>query len=393
MAANNLTFEQSAAFLTDLYEQATGLKAMAVTDTASFTTVAQTVLKTGYDNVINAISQVLSRTIFSVRPYTAKFKGIMVDNERFGGWVRKINYIDKPIVNEESYPLTDGQSYDPWVIRKPEVVQTNFYGGQRYEDFITMFTWQLDVAFSGPDEFSRWAAGVFQNINDKLEQFREAEARSTLINFIAGKNAGDSGNVINVLQQYYNETGTTLTPANMYADGNYVPFAKWLYSYVDRLTQLLSERSAKYHINLTGKTIMRHTPADKLKGYMSARTLTAINSIALPSLFGADRLKMIDWESVNYWQSIDSPESINATPTYLQADGTLATGTAQAIDNVMGVLFDEEALGLTIINEIMAASPLNPRTLSTNYYWHMVSRTYNDFTENGLVLVADTVTP
>ena len=102
---------------------------------------------------------------------------------------------------------------------------------------------------------------------------------------------------------------------------------------------------------------------------------------------------MIDWESVNYWQSIDSPESINATPTYLQADGTLATGTAQAIDNVMGVLFDEEALGLTIINEIMAASPLNPRTLSTNYYWHMVSRTYNDFTENGLVLVADTVTP
>jgi hypothetical protein len=393
MAANNLTFEQSAAFLTDLYEQATGLKAMAVTDTASFTTVAQTVLKTGYDNVINAISQVLSRTIFSVRPYTAKFKGIMVDNERFGGWVRKINYIDKPVVNEESYPLTDGQSYDPWVIRKPEVVQTNFYGGQRYEDFITMFTWQLDVAFSGPDEFSRWAAGVFQNINDKLEQFREAEARSTLINFIAGKNAGDTGNVINVLQQYYNETGTTLTPANMYADGNYVPFAKWLYSYVDRLTQLLSERSAKYHINLTGKTIMRHTPADRLKGYMSARTLTAINSIALPSLFGADRLRMIDWESVNYWQSIDSPESINATPTYLQADGTLATGTAQVIDNVMGVLFDEEALGLTIINEIMAASPLNPRTLSTNYYWHMVSRTYNDFTENGIVLVADTVTP
>ena len=81
MAANNLTFEQSAAFLNDLYEQATGQKALAVTDTASFTTVAQTVLKTGYDNVISAISQVLSRTIFSVRPYTAKFKGIMVDNE------------------------------------------------------------------------------------------------------------------------------------------------------------------------------------------------------------------------------------------------------------------------------------------------------------------------
>ena len=393
MAANNLTFEQSAAFLNDLYEQATGQKALAVTDTASFTTVAQTVLKTGYDNVISAISQVLSRTIFSVRPYTAKFKGIMVDNERYGGWVRKINYIDKPVVNEESYPLTDGQSYDPWVIRKPEVLQTNFYGGQRYEDFITMFTWQLDVAFSGPEEFSRWAAGVFQNINDKLEQFKEAESRSTLINFIAGKNANDSANVVNVLQQYYNETGTTLTPANMYADGNYVPFTKWLYSYVNRMTQLMSERSEKFHINITGKPIMRHTPADRLKAYMSARTMTAIDSIALPSVFGADRLKMIDWESVNYWQNIDAPESIIATPVALKADGTLETAAQQSIDNVVGVLFDEEALGLTIINEIMAASPLNPRTLSTNYYWHMVSRTYNDFTENGLVLIADTVTP
>lgn len=393
MAANNLTFEQSAAFLNDLYEQATGQKALAVTDTASFTTVAQTVLKTGYDNVINAISQVLSRTIFSVRPYTAKFKGIMVDNERYGGWVRKINYIDKPVVNEESYPLTDGQSYDPWVIRKPDVLQTNFYGGQRYEDYITIFTWQLDVAFSSPEEFARWAAGVFQNIEDKLEQFKEAESRSTLINFVAGKNANDSANVINVLQQYYNETGTTLTPANMYADGNYVPFTKWLYSYVNRMTQLMSERSEKFHINITGKPIMRHTPADKLKAYMSARAMTAIDSIALPSVFGADRLKMIDWESVNYWQNIDSPESIIATPVVLKAEGTLETAAQQSIDNLVGVLFDEEALGLTIINETMAASGLNARTLSTNYYWHMASRTYNDFTENGLVLIADTVTP
>lgn len=393
MAANNLTFEQSAAFLTDLYEQASGQKAIAVTDTASFTTVAQATLKTGYDNVINAISQVLSRTIFSVRPYTAKFKGIMVDNQRFGGWVRKINYVDKDVVNEESYPLTDGQSYDPWVIRKPEVLQTNFYGGHRYEDFITMFTWQLDVAFSGPDEFSRWAAGVFQNINDKLEQIRESEARSCLINFMAGKQAGDSTNVINVLQVYKNETGTVLTPANMYAEANYVPFAKWLYSYVNRLTELLSERSTKYHINVTNKELHRHTPADRLKAYMSARAMTAIESVVMPTVFNADKLKMIDWESVNYWQAINSPEQIIATPTYLQANGSLTTAeSAVTMNNVMGVLFDEEALGLTFIYDQMAASPLNPRTMTTNYYWHVASRTYNDFTENGIVLVAATTT-
>ena len=73
MAVNNLTFEQSAALLTDLYEQATGQKSLSPVDTATFTTVAQAVLKTGYDTVIESISQVLNRTIFSIRPYTAKF--------------------------------------------------------------------------------------------------------------------------------------------------------------------------------------------------------------------------------------------------------------------------------------------------------------------------------
>ena len=129
MAANNLTFEQSAAFLTDLYEQASGKSIGAVT-TANFVTVAQATLKTGYDNVISSISQVLSRTIFSVRPYSAKFKGLMVDNQRFGDIVRKINYVDRDIEDDNRLPLTDGASVDPWEIKKPEVLQTNWYGGE-----------------------------------------------------------------------------------------------------------------------------------------------------------------------------------------------------------------------------------------------------------------------
>lgn len=393
MAANNLTFEQSAAFLTDLYEQASGQKAIAVTDTASFVTVAQLTLKTGYDNVVNAISQVLSRTIFSIRPYTARFSGIQVDAQRWGGIVRKINYVDKDIENDQRLPLTDNTSVDMYTIKKPEPVQTNFYGGETYQQHITIFRDQLDVAFSSADEFSRFVSGVMQNIMDQLEMVREAESRAALINFITGKQVGDSANVINVLQEYYNQTGTQLTPANMYSDANYIPFAKWLYAYINGLTRLLAERSTKYHINITGKEIHRHTPADRLKAYMSARALDAINSIALPSVFGADRLNMIDFEGVSYWQNIDDPETVIATPTYLAADGSLTTGASTTVDNIIGLLFDEEALGMTRINEWMMATPWNAAGGYVNYYWHFTQRIWNDFTENGIVLVADTVTP
>lgn len=389
MAANNLTFEQSAAFLTDLYEQASG-KSISGVNTSNFVTVAQATLKTGYDNVISAISQVLSRTIFSVRPYSAKFAGLMVDNQRYGDIVRKINYVDKDIEDDDRLPLTEGASVDMYEIKKPEILQTNWYGGTTYQQHITIFRDQLDVAFSSAEEFGRFISGVMQNISDQMEQIKEAESRAVLANFIAGKSAA-SNNVINVLQQYYNETGTTLTPGTMFADSNYVAFAKWLYSYVNRLTDQLAERTTYYHINVTGKEIHRHTPADRLKMYMSAKSAEAIKSIALPSVYGADRLKMIDFESVVYWQALTSPEQIVATPTYLATDGTLTTGSSTTVSNIIGFLFDEEAAGLTLINEWMGETPFNVRGGYSNIYWHFTTRLWNDFTENAVVLIADTV--
>lgn len=392
MAVNNLTFEQSAALLTDLYEQATGQKALSPVDTATFTTVAQAVLKTGYDTVIESISQVLNRTIFSIRPYTATFNGIFVDAERWGNITRKINFVDGDVENDEREPLTDGQSVDMYKINKPKVLQTNFYGFNKYQRHITLFRDQLDVAFTNAEEFGRFMAGVMQNMLDQLEQIKEAEARSCLANFIVGKVNVDNG-VINVLQEYYNETGVELTPATMYTETYYIPFVKWFYGYVNRLTLMLSERSEKYHINVTGKEIMRHTPADMLKAYISARMMTSIDSVALPSIFGADRLKMIDWESVNYWQSIDTPESVYTKATVLQADGTLKTmEAASLVSNVIGVLFDRDALGITRKSEWTANTPFNAAGGYSNLYYHFSYQSWNDFTENGLILVADTVT-
>lgn len=394
MASNNLTFEQASAFLTDLYEQASGATSpISVTDTASFVTVAQATLKTGYDNVIGAISQVLGRTIFSVRPYTAKFAGLNVDAQRYGDITRKINFIDGDIENDERLPLVDGGSVDMYEINKPKVLQTNFYGGETYQRHITIFRDQLDTAFQSYEEFARFISGVMQNVMDQLEQIKEAESRAALVNFIAGKNVGDSANCINVLQAYYDETGVTLTPATLFADTNFIPFSKWLYSFINGLMRKMAERTTKFHINVTGKEVHRHTPADRMKAYMSARYLDSIDSVTLPSVFGADRLKMIDWEAVTYWQNIEDPEAIDATPIYLANDGSLTTGAEQNISGIVGLLFDEDAIGITRINEWSERTPFNAAGGYSNIYWHFTHKIWNDFSENAVVLYADTVTP
>lgn len=390
MSVNTMGFEQAAALLNGIYHQATGSTALVATSTADFVSQANAVLQTGYDKVSNSISSVLSRTIFSVRPYSAKFTGIQVDSNRWGNHVRKINYIDQDVVNDDRYGLTDGQSVDMYTVRKPKVLQTNFYGAQTYEDYVTIYRDQLDTAFTGPEQFAQFLSGVMQNMTDKLEQFREGQRRETLLNFIGGKLAHDTGNVIHLLDEYQTRTGVNLTPQTVYAPANFAPFIKWLYGYIEALSGLMSNRSIKYHMNITGKEIMRHTPKDRMKAFVNSQFAAAIGPEALSSVFQLSQMGEIGWESVDFWQSIDSPMAINITPNYLDVtDGSVKVATAQTEDQVLGIMFDEEAMGLADKSTWMNATPFNARGGYYNNWWHVTVQSWNDLTENAVVLLLD----
>ena len=399
MSVNTMTFEQSAAFLTDLYKEATGqYPAIQITNTADFTTVGTTLAQGGYDPIIGALTQVLARTIFSIRPYAQKFKDLNVSNEKWGAVVRKINFIDTALdTQDDRLTLTDGSSVDPFVVKKPKVVQTNFYGATQYQDHITIFRDQLDSALNDAAEFGRFISGVMQNIADKLTQIKEAEARGILANFIAAKAGYDSTNAINVLQAYYDETGVTLTPATMFDVTNYTAFSRWLAGYMATLADKLSERSLKYHMNITGKELMRHTEPRFLRKYISANVANHIDAAVASALYNEERVtKVLEGaERVTYWQNIDDPYTVDATPAYLDTStGNVVDAlTDTKVENIIGCLFDEEALGMTTLSTWTAPSPFNPAGGYYNVFYHFTQKTWNDFTENFVLLYADTVTP
>ena len=126
MALLELDFNDLSTVLNSLVHQATGQTAQAVVDTSSFISVAQTALKAGYDPLATAISQLLSRTIFSVRPYERKFGGLEVSNIQYGNHVRKLTTVDKDWEQDKRFELTDGASVDQYAVNKPKVLQTNF---------------------------------------------------------------------------------------------------------------------------------------------------------------------------------------------------------------------------------------------------------------------------
>lgn len=395
MSVNSLTFEQSAAFLMDMYENAVGKEStIKVVDTATFTSVATTLLQMGYDPIINSITQVLDKSIYSIRPYSQKFRSLNVDESKWGAVVRKINYLDSDLDEaDDRLELTDGESCDPYVVKKPKVLQTNFYGATQYQDHITIFRDQLDSAMKDAAEFGRFIAGVMQNIADKLAQIAEGESRGLLANMICGKYVADSDNCINVLQAYYDATGVELTPETMYDETNYQPFIRWFYSFVNDLTDFMSERSIKYHMNLSGKPIPRHTPAQFMRAYMSGTVVNKTASEVLATTFNPDKLNMINFEKVTYWQNINDPYTVSCKPAYFKvSDGSVVESSdTVTVENIIGVLFDEEALGITRRSTWTAASNFNPRGGFYNIFYHFTQSTWADFTENCVVLYADDV--
>ena len=399
MSVNSMTFEQSAAFLTDLYKEATGqYPAIQITNTQDFTTVGTTLIQGGYDPIISALTQILDKTIWSIRPYSQKFKSLNVDERRWGAVTRKINFIDGALdTADDRLTLTDGSSVDPYVVKKPKVLQTNFYGATQYQDHVTIFRDQLDSALRDASEFGRFISGVMQNMMDKLTQIKEAEARGILANFITSKAAADTDNAINVLQAYYDETGVTLTPATMFDVTNYTAFSRWLAGYMATLADKMAERSLKFHMNISGKEVMRHTEDRFLQKYISANVANHIDAAVASGLYNEERVtKLLDGaEKVTFWQNIDDPYTVDAKPAYLDtATGGIVNALSDTkVENIIGCLFDVEALGTCTRSTWSASSPFNPRGGYYNIFYHFTQTTWNDFTENFVLLYAGTVTP
>lgn len=391
MAVNNLTFNQLSTVLNSIVSQATGVSQITPTNTSEFVSVAQVGLKAGYDPVLNAVSQVLSKTIFSVRPYTRKFKGLEADSMQYGNIVRKVQSVDKSWEDDARLNLADGDSVDMYKVNKPEVIQTNFYGANVFEKSLTIFRDQLDCAFSSPDEFNRFVTMTMTNITDMIEQAHEATARATIGNFVGGIVKGNPDAVIHLLSEYNALTGLELTAQSVYAPDNFAPFVRWMYSRINTLAGLLTERSEKYHINIEGKPVMRHTPRDDQRTYLYAPALNQINAQVKSVTYNNDYLNMATTEAVNYWQALDEPTKIMVKPTYLnKIDGTLKTETDSVdVAPVFGLLADRNALGYTVLNEWSSPTPFNAKGGYSNIYWHFTDRYWNDFMENGIVLLLD----
>lgn len=421
-----LSIEQAGKVLNAAFKQATGQDVISQLATGDYVSIATMAQRVGYESMTNALSQVLTRTYIRVRAYSAKFRSLIKTEEQYGNMVRKITYIDRDIPEGDmTRQIEDGKEYSPYKVRKPQAIQTAYYGFNHIDDYITIFKNQWDTALSSGSELQRFISGIMQEWYNKLEQYHEQYSRATLINLIGGTQAYNTDAAVtgasltrpemvrHLLTEYNTEHGTTLTRDALLADRTaFTQFAEDLAYKMDTIVRQMGERTTLYHVSpLKSITaagvavtvpIKRHTPRENLQCYMLAPFWDRVKRMVRPGLFANEYLEYIKFDEVAFWQDISTPEQITADVSYFKPAVANVAGskTTYAVNNdsgeatvelpyVLGVMFDDEAAAICYKNMWSAATPMNPAHGFQTNYIHEDVQWRNDNTENCCVLLLD----
>ena len=417
--ARALTPQDCYALMNSLVEQATGQASLTAVDSSSFVSAGELVLASGTENVVNSLSMILGRTLIAVRPYEAKLRIMNTLNSGlYANRLRKISYyareaepagfentnlytnlamgFDNGVNPDSQTPPQDQSTGSMWVQNQPVPLEVNFAGSSVWDESTTVYETQLKVAFRSEAEFAQFVSGILTEKGSDIESAKEAFNRMTLLNFIAGAvdlNAS-TGSAIDLVPLFGTYIGQTVTRADLLPGGTYATeFREWFTAFFKGVSDKMENRSKKWHwsptktINGVSYTLLRHTPKSKQRAIMYGPYFRDAQATIMPALFNPQYLDMDkQFETVEFWQAEDSGAAISVTPAIPDVNGqTQIQGSAVALDYVLGIIYDEDALMVDYQFEGSYSSPLEAKKLYRNIFWHFRKNAINDFTENHVV--------
>lgn len=349
--------------------QSIGSDAIKAIDTNSFVALGQQVLSSN-DNVEgfnNTLVMRIARTVISFRKYQSRLKPIVFDDIRWGGIAQKIKAEMPEAVEDDAYELVDGESIDMYVIRKPKFSQKFFVNTTPYSFFATIQRFQLKRAFLSPEKFGAFLAALYGEIQNKIDLTFENLGYLTMGNYMA--NAKDT-QIINLVTKYNTESNENVTPG---PGALFNPaFLRYAVAQMNLYSLRMEDMSKLYNDG----TETRHTPKKYQIFAAVADFVEYMRTVVQWEAFHSEYVEKKTSIVVPRWQSPDKPMSIKVTDS---------AGTEKNIDNIVGFIYDRDALGVYRKEQEVLTTPVNARGRYTNTFYHEEHMWFNDMSENGLI--------
>ena len=371
--------------LNSVNQQSEGKIDITVVDTASFVALGDAVLSssTNTEPFLNSLCQLIYRDVVEGRAYKSPLRSLMKGTAEWGAIVRKVS-VDMPELEEEkAVPLTDGQSVDQYTVKLPKVHQWLFVSRTPYSAFVTIQRVWLKEAFKSEAAMESFIATVFLKIQNRLELSIENLTKMAIANYIGLSKANQTFNLVSMYNAEKGLTDTNAIQAGISAMHN-ADFMRWAVGIIKEVMSNLSSMSVLY--NYEGEE--RFTPYAEQHLMMLSRFKTQLETTALYGAFNEEYVNIVQKEIVPHWQGKGTTPMDFAKQSKIvvkvRVPGSEASSEKQ-IENVVAVLFDNEAVGAYRQIEEVATTPLNARGLYTNTFFHEQQLWFNAVDENFVV--------
>lgn len=408
--ARRLTVTDGYAIINAMAEEMFGQNAtITATDISSFASVGESILASSLEDVINTLSLVASRDLVAVRPYRAKFRLMdSLDSGMFANRIRKISYYAKPAKptgasntqlftnlamdfdneqNPAGTPPTPQSTESMWLQSAPVTWQSWFGGAVEWQYPYTLYENQLKQAFKSPEDWTEFLNGFLVSCANDIETEKESFSRTLLLNAIAGTydlTASMPGSVVNLTTIFNTKFGTTYTTAQI-LQSHFDDLLAVFVSTFKTISDMMENRSILYHwspaktINGVSYVLPRVTKKPDQRMMMISSFWNDAEARVLPAIFNDQYLTLDQFEKIDYWQNINDPTAISVTPAIpdVNTPSQQIAGNAVALDTVLGVLYDRDAIMVDFHLEDVSVSPLEARkhyrtvwnTINKNPIW------------------------
>lgn len=382
--------EQIYTIVNTIASEVTGKSDLVAEDLHNIVDVGKEVLATtDIDNYVKSLVDHIGKVIFVDRAYNGIAPKVLMDSWEYGAIVEKIQ-MDLPVaVENPSWNLANGQSYDPNIFYQPTVTAKFFNNKSTFEIPMSFTEMQVKESFSNVTQLNAFMSMIYSMIARAMSVRTDSMIQRTINNMVAQTVAHDFASVsdnnysaststraVNLLKLFNDKNSTTLTAQAALTNPDFIRFASYTMGlYVDRL------RGLSTLFNCGGKE--RFTSRDLLHIVMLSDFAKAADMYLYSDTFHNELVQLPNFESVPYWQASGTDYSFAKTSAInvTTADSNDTNGKAVNITGIIGVMFDRDALGVTNYNE-RVTSNYNAKAEFFNNFYKYDCGYFNDLNEN-----------
>lgn len=365
--------------------EALGSESLLQEDLSNLVDVGDAVFNaSAFDRYVKSLVNQVGKMVFVSRPYRGSAPSVMMDAWQYGSVVEKIASEMPEAVENESWELTDGASYDPNVFHQPKVNVKFFNKMTTFEIDRSITELQVKQSFQSATQLNAFVSMLFNEVEKALTVANDNLIMRTINNMTAetvydafsGSAITTAGNTraINLLARYNTEFSKSLSAAHAIYDPEFIRYAAYHMSLqTDRFTRMSTL------FNVGG--MQRFTPKDLLHIVTLSEFAAAADIYLQSDTYHDEYTKLVNAERVPFWQGSGTGYSFNDTSKVYV---TTASGHSQTVTGVLAVMFDRDALGVMNFNSRVTTN-YNGKAEFTNYFYKRDARYFNDLNENFVV--------